>query len=66
MYLKITIILLLIYGNLFGQNILNKVDLDENYTWQNHSEEEINKYYLGLEPYVIKKFFLHMFYTYTT
>lgn len=50
MNLKITIILLLIYGNLFGQNILNKIDLDENYTWQNHSEEEINEYYFGLKP----------------
>lgn len=29
---------------------MNKVDLDENYSWQNHSEEEINKYYFGLKP----------------
>jgi len=48
--IKITIILLLICGNLFGQNSLNKIDLDENYTWQNHSEEEINEYYFGLNP----------------
>ncbi|WGF94039.1 hypothetical protein [Aequorivita marisscotiae] len=50
MKLKLTIIILIISFNLFGQSNLKKVDLNENYSWQNHSEEEINEYYFGLKP----------------
>jgi hypothetical protein len=60
--IKITIILLLICGNLFGQNSLNKVDLDENYTWQNHSQEELNEYYFGIKPIKFSKAKYHFRY----
>lgn len=34
---------------MFGQSNLRKIDLNENYSWMNHSEEEINEYYFGLK-----------------
>ncbi|MEN3322306.1 hypothetical protein VP395_01075 [Mariniflexile soesokkakense] len=62
MNLKLTIISLLIYANLIGQNSLQKVDLNENYTFQNHSQEELNEYYFGLKPIKFSKIKYHFRY----
>jgi hypothetical protein len=46
----IVIITLVITINSFGQNDLKKIDLNEKYSWRNHSQDELNEYYFGLKP----------------
>lgn len=48
--------------NSFGQNSLKKIDLNENYTWHNHTEQELNEYYFGLKPINLSKYKYHFRY----
>ena len=57
--LKLTIISILICANLIGQNSLKKVDLNENYTFEKYSQEELNEYYFGIKPIKFSKIKYH-------
>ena len=48
--IEIVILLLALTINLFSQNGLKKIGLNKNYSWKNHSQDELNEYYFGIKP----------------
>jgi len=49
---KTTLLILsiLIRLNLFSQNEIHSVKLTDEYSWRNHSQSELNEFYLNIEP----------------
>lgn len=60
--MKQTILLILLFSiglNSYSQNKLQFVNLNDDYSWRNHSQSELNEYYFGIEPVEKSEFRYH-------
>ncbi len=58
---KTTLLILsfLIGLNSYSQNELHSIELNDEYSWRNHSEAELNEFYFGIDPIEKSEFKYH-------